>query len=416
MVLNYVWIGFIVIGFIVALFQLTIGGQLDIFTIMMTDLFKSAETGFTISIGLTGIMALWLGIMKIGEGAGMINLFARGVQPFFKTIFKDIPKDHPAYGSIAMNFSANMLGLDNAATPLGLKAMDELQSLNPQKERATDAQIMFLVLNTAGMTIIPTSIIAIRQSMAVQQGITNFNAADIFLPILIATFVSFACAMVITSIFQKNNIFKLPVLIFLLGFGGLIFGLFFWLRQFPPDIMSKYIGLIGSLIIMSIIMVFLIAGLRKKVNVYELFVEGAKEGFVVAIKIIPYLVAMLAAISVFRSSGSMDFLISGIAFLVAGMGFNTDFVPALPIALMKPLSGSGARGLMVDVMQQYGVESFVGKLASIIQGSTETTFYVLAVYFGSVQIKNTRHAVVCGLIADFIGVVTAIIVAYVFFH
>ena len=416
MILNYVWIGFFVVGFIVALFKLTIDGQLDIFTVMMTDLFKSAETGFTISIGLTGIMALWLGIMKIGEGAGMVNLFARGVQPFFKTIFKDVPKGHPAYGSIAMNFSANMLGLDNAATPLGLKAMEELQTLNPKKERATDAQIMFLVLNTAGMTIIPTSIIAIRQTMAVQQGITNFNAVDIFLPILIVTFISFTLGMIITSFFQKTNIFKLPVLIFILSFGGLIFGLFFWLKQFPPDKMNQYIGLIGSLTIIGIILSFIIAGLIKKINVYELFVEGAKEGFLTAIKIIPYLIAMLAAISVFRTSGCMGYLITGISHVVAAMGFNTDFVPALPVAFMKPLSGSGARGLMIDVMQEHGVNSFVGKLASIIQGSTETTFYVLAVYFGSVQIKNTRYAIVCGLIADFIGVVAAIIVGYVFFH
>jgi len=416
MVLNYVWIGFFVIGFLVALFKLMVDGQLDIFTVMMTDLFKSAETGFTISIGLTGIMALWLGIMKIGEGAGMVNLFARGVQPFFKTIFKDVPKGHPAYGSIAMNFSANMLGLDNAATPLGLKAMEELQSLNPKKERATDAQIMFLVLNTAGMTIIPTSIIAIRQTMAVQQGVTNFNAADIFLPILIATFISFAGGMIVTSFFQKTNIFKLPVLVFLLGFGGLIFGLFFWLKQYPSDVMNQYVGLIGSLIIIGIIIAFVIAGLIKRLNVYELFVEGAKEGFITAVKIIPYLIAMLAAISVFRSSGCMDFLISGIAHIVAALGFNTEFVPALPVAFMKPLSGSGARGLMIDVMQQYGVNSFVGKLASIIQGSTETTFYVLAVYFGSVQIKNTRYAIICGLIADFIGVVSAIVVGYIFFY
>lgn len=416
MVLNYVWVGFLLIGFIVALIKLSFYGELDIFTVMMTDLFKSSETAFTISIGLTGIMALWLGIMKVGEGAGMIQSFAKGVQPFFKTIFKGIPDNHPAYGSIAMNFSANMLGLDNAATPLGLKAMDELQSLNKEKTVATDAQIMFLVLNTAGMTIIPTSIIAIRQSMAVQQGLTNFNAADIFLPILLATFISFVGAMFVTSFFQKNNIFKWPVLIFVFGFGGLILGMFLWLRSFPPEVMNQYIGLIGSLIILSIIITFIVAGLVRKVNVYDLFVEGAKEGFTVAIKIIPYLVAMLAAISIFRSSGCMDFLIQGIAFLVASVGLNTDFVPTLPVAFMKPLSGSGARGLMVDVMQEYGVDSFQGKLASIIQGSTETTFYVLAVYFGSVQVTNTRYAVICGLIADLMGVVAAIIMGYLFFH
>jgi spore maturation protein SpmA len=416
MVLNYIWIAFFLIGFVVALLKLIVFGQMDIFNIMMTDLFNSAKTGFEISIGLTGMMALWLGIMKIGEGAGMVNLFSRGVQPFFRTIFRGIPKGHPAYGSVAMNFSANMLGLDNAATPLGLKAMDELQSLNPVKERASDAQIMFLVLNTAGMTIIPTSIIAIRQTMAIQQGIPNFNGADIFLPILIATFVSFAGGMIVTAIFQKINLFKWPVLVFLLGFGGLIFGLAAWLQQYPPEQMNRYIGLIGSLTIISILICFVLAGLIKKLNVYDLFVEGAKEGFTTAIRIIPYLIAMLAAISVFRTSGCMGYLVSGIGHVVAACGLNTDFVPALPVAFMKSLSGSGARGLMIDVMQVHGVNSFVGKLASIMQGSTETTFYVLAVYFGSVQIKNTRHAVICGLLADLIGMIAAIVVAYLFFH
>lgn len=416
MVLNYIWIAFFLIGFVIALLKLLVFGQMDIFNIMMTDLFNSAKTGFEISIGLTGMMALWLGIMKIGEGAGVVNIFARGVQPFFKTIFKGVPKDHPAFGNIAMNFSANMLGLDNAATPLGLKAMDDLQSLNPKKERATDAQIMFLVLNTAGITLIPSSVIAIRQTMAMEQGIKNFNAADIFLPILIATFIAFTAGMIVTSVFQKINLFKWPVIIFILGFGGLIFGLAAWLQQYPPEEMNKYIGLIGSLVILGIIIAFITAGLVKRLNVYDLFVEGAKEGFTTAVRIIPYLIAMLAAISIFRTSGCMDFLVSGIGHLVALFGLNTDFVPALPVAFMKPLSGSGARGLMVDVMQVHGVNSFAGKLASIIQGSTETTFYVLAVYFGSVQVKNTRYALICGLIADGIGILAAIIIAYLFFH
>jgi len=416
MVLNYIWIAFFLIGFIVALLKLIILGQTDIFNIMMSDLFNSAKTGFDISIGLTGMMALWLGIMKIGEGAGMVNVFARAVHPFFKTIFKGIPKGDPAYGNIAMNFSANMLGLDNAATPLGLKAMSDLQNLNPQKERATDAQIMFLVLNTAGITLIPSSVIAIRQTMAIEQHIPNFNAADIFLPILIATFIAFTAGMIITALFQKINLLKGPVILFVLGFGGLIFGLAAWLQHYPPDIMGKYIGLVGSLVILGIIISFLAAGLIKRLNVYELFVEGAKEGFTTAVRIIPYLIAMLAAISVFRTSGCMDFLVNGIAHLVALCGLNTDFVPALPVAFMKPLSGSGARGLMVDVLQTHGVNSFAGKLASIIQGSTETTFYVLAVYFGSVQVKDTRYALICGLIADAIGILAAIIVGYLFFH
>lgn len=416
MVLNYVWIGFFLIGFIVALYKVAFLGQMDIFSTMVTNLFDSAKTGFEISIGLTGMMALWLGIMKIGEHAGVVNVFARGVQPFFKTLFRGVPKGHSAYGNIAMNFSANMLGLDNAATPLGLKAMNDLQELNPQKEKASDAQIMFLVLNTAGITLIPSSVIAIRQSMAIEQHIANFNAADIFLPILISTFVAFTAGILITSAFQRINIFKWPVLIFILGFGGAIFGLAAWLRQFPAETMSKYVGLIGSGVILTIIMLFLIAGLRKKLNVYDLFIEGAKEGFMTAIKIIPYLVAMLAAISVFRSSGCMDYLVSGIAFVVAAMGLNTDFVPALPVAFMKPLSGGGARGLMVDVLKEHGVNSFPGKIASIIQGSTETTFYVLAVYFGSINVKDTRYALLCGLLADGIGLITAILVGYLFFH
>ena len=417
MVLNYVWIGFFLIGFVVALYKVAFLGQMDIFSTMVTNLFDSAKTGFEISIGLTGMMALWLGIMKIGEHAGVVNVFARGVQPFFKTLFRGVPKGHPAYGNIAMNFSANMLGLDNAATPLGLKAMNDLQELNPQKEKASDAQIMFLVLNTAGITLIPSSVIAIRQSMAIEEGLKNFNAAEIFLPILISTFVAFTAGILITSAFQRINIFKWPVLIFILGFGGAIFGLAAWLRQFPPDVMTRYVGLIGSGVILSIIMTFLIAGLRKKLNVYDLFIEGAKEGFTTAIKIIPYLVAMLAAISVFRSSGCMDYLVSGIAFVVAAMGLNTDFVPAIPVALMKPLSGGGARGLMVDVIKQNGgVASFPGRIAAIIQGSTETTFYVLAVYFGSINVKDTRYALLCGLLADGIGLITAILVGYLFFH
>jgi spore maturation protein SpmA len=415
MALNYVWLFFFLISFVVALVKLFMGDT-EIFSKLMTGIFDSAKTGFDISIGLVGMMTLWLGIMKIGERAGMITLFARGVRPFFKTLFPGVPDNHPANGSVMMNFSANMLGLDNAATPLGLKAMKELQDINPDKETASNAQIMFLVLNTAGLTIIPTSVIAIRQSMAIEQGLVGFNAADIFLPVLIGTFISFVSGMIAVAIYQRINLFKLPVLAFLGGFGGLMTVLFLWLRQYPPEQMTIYIGLLGSLVIFSIIISFLVLGFAKKINVYEAFIEGAKDGFGVAVQIIPYLIAILVAISVFRTTGCMDYLVNGIGSIVAAFGLNTDFVPALPVGLMKTLSGGGARGLMVDVMKTYGVDSFQGKLAAIIQGSTETTFYILAVYFGSVNIKKTRHALACGLIADFVGVIAAILLAYMFFR
>ncbi|MEI8278653.1 MAG: nucleoside recognition domain-containing protein [Bacteroidota bacterium] len=416
MVLNYIWVAFFLIGFIVALCKAIILGQGDLLSTMMTNMFDSAKTGFEISIGLTGIMSLWLGIMKIGEKAGVINLFAKGVAPFFKTLFRGIPKESPAYGSIMMNLSANMLGLDNSATPLGLKAMNELQELNPQKDTASDSQIMFLVLNTAGITLIPTSVIAMRQTIALEQHLVGFNAADIFLPTLIATFIAFLSGIIIVSIYQRINLFKLPVLLFIGGFCAFIAILYYSLSSLPPDKVAHTIGTIGSGIILTIVVLFITAGAIRKQNVYENFIEGAKEGFNVAIRIIPYLIAMLVGISVFRTSGCMDYIVNGIGHVVAMCGLPTDFVPTLPIALMKPLSGSGARGLMVDVMKQYGVASFQGKLAAIIQGSTETTFYVLAVYFGSVQIKNTRHALVCGLIADMIGITAAIFIGYIFFH
>jgi len=416
MALNYVWIAFFLIGFIVAICKVIFFGQSDLLSQMLTGLFDAAKNGFEISIGLTGVMTLWLGIMKVGERAGVIRTFAKAVSPLFRTLFKNVPADSPANGSVMMNLSANMLGLDNAATPLGLKAMNDLQELNPQKDTASDAQIMFLVLNTAGITLIPTSVIAIRQTIALQQHVANFNAADIFLPTLIATFIAFLSGMIIVAIYQRINLFRLPVLLFVSGFCALIFLLHYSLAQLPADKMNQAIGAIGSGIILFIIVLFLTAGMLKKQNVYDNFIDGAKEGFGVAIRIIPYLVAMLVAISVFRTSGCMDYMINGIAHIVAACGLNTDFVPDLPIAFMKPLSGGGARGLMVDVMNKYGVASFQGKLASIIQGSTETTFYVLAVYFGSVQIKNTRHALTCGLIADFMGLLGAIIVGYIFFH
>lgn len=416
MTLNYIWISFFLIGFVVATYKAVFLGQTELFGTMLNNLFDSSKTGFEISIGLTGVMSLWLGVMKIGEKAGLINLFAKGVAPFFRTLFKGVPKDHPAYGSMTMNFSANMLGLDNAATPLGLNAMKDLQSINPNKDTASDAQIMFLVLNTAGVTLIPTSVIAMRQSLAIKEGLTNFNAADIFLPTLIATFVAFITGMIMVAIFQKINLFKLPVLLFIGGFAALITGIYFMVSQLPPDEMSRRIGSIGSGFILFIVILFITAGAIRRQNVYDNFIEGAKEGFTTAIRIVPYLIAMLLAISVFRTSGCMKYIVDGIATIVAACGANTDFVPVIPIGLMKPLSGSGARGLMVDVISQYGVDSFQGKLAAVIQGTTETTFYVLAVYFGSVDIKNSRHALVCGLIADLAGFTAAILIAYAFFH
>ena len=414
MALNYVWLFFFFIAFIVALWRLVFEGDTEVFSRVMTSLFDGAKNGFDLSLGLTGIMTLWLGIMKIGERAGMIDRFAKAVSPFFRRLFPSIPKDHPAGGAIMMNFSANMLGLDNAATPLGLKAMQELQTINPKKDTASDAQIMFLVLNTAGLTIIPTSVIAMRQSIAIAQGVTHFNAADIFLPTLIVTFISFLSGMIAAAIYQRINLFRLPILLFVGGFAGIMAGLYFWLKQYPPDQMASYIGLLGSSIIFGVIILFLWAGVRKKLNVFETFIDGAKEGFQVVIKIIPYLVAMLIAIAVFRATGCMDYIVMGLGKFFAAIGMNTDFVPTLPIGLMKPMSGAGSRGLMIDVMKTYGVNSFQGKLAAIIQGGTETTFYVLAVYFGSVGIKNTRYAIVCGLIADVVGLIAAIIVGYLF--
>lgn len=442
MTLNYIWVAFFLIGFIVAVGKALFLGQTGLMTDMMNGLFDSAKTGFEISLGLTGIMSLWLGIMKVGEKAGVISIFSKGVAPFFRTLFRGIPKGHPAYGSIMMNFSANMLGLDNAATPLGLKAMEELQELNDQdladkvkdkqvsypqgmtgkqhNDTASDAQIMFLVLNTAGITLIPSSVIALRQTMALEQGLKNFNAADIFLPTLIATFISFLSGLIAVSLFQRINLFKWPVMLFLGGFALLMGLLYVYISHLgaigvPAEDIGKRIGAIGAGIILLIVVLFITAGAVKRQNVFDHFVEGAKEGFQVSLRIIPFLVAMLVAISFFRVSGCMDFVINGISRGVAAVGLPTDFVPALPVGLMKTLSGSGARGLMVDVLKNYGVDSFQGKLASIIQGSTETTFYVLAVYFGSVNVKNTRHALVCGLIADAVGLVGAICVGYLFF-
>lgn len=413
--LNKIWVAFILVGFVAAVVQL-LQGDLDVFTRVLNGLFDSAKTGFDISLGLVGVMSLWLGIMRVGEKGGLIEVFGRLVAPFFRRVFPDIPAGHPASGSIVMNASANMLGLDNAATPLGLKAMRELQEINPQKDTASNPMIMFLVLNTAGITLIPTSVIAIRQAIALKQGLVGFNAADIFLPTLLGTFVSFCAGLVAVAIWQRINLFCRPVLAFFAGFAALLGGLYLWLGGLPAERMAQMIGLLGSGIIVSIIVLFVAVAAWRGIDVYESFVEGAKEGFGVAVQIIPYLVAMLAAISVFRSTGGMDWLIGGIGSVVLALGLNADFVPALPVGLMKTLSGSGARGLMVDVMTTYGVDSFPARLAAIIQGSTETTFYVLAVYFGSVGITKTRYAVACGLIADAVGLVGAILIGYAFYH
>ena len=413
--LNLIWVAFILVGFVAALAQ-ALQGDLDIFTRVLNGLFDSAKTGFEISLGLVGVMSLWLGIMKIGERGGLIQLFGRLVAPFFRRVFPDIPPGHPASGSIVMNFSANMLGLDNAATPLGLKAMRELQEINPKPDTASNPMIMFLVLNTAGITLIPTTVIAIRQSIALKQGLVGFNAADIFLPTLLGTFVSFCAGLVAVAVWQRINLFSRPVIAFFAGFAALMGGLYAWLAGLPPERMAQMIGLLGSGLIVAIIALFVAVAAWQRIDVYESFVDGAKEGFAVAVQIIPYLIAMLAAISVFRSTGGMDYLIGGIRTVVLALGLNADFVPALPVGLMKTLSGSGARGLMVDVMTTYGVDSFPGKLAAIIQGSTETTFYVLAVYFGSVNITKTRYALACGLIADAAGLVGAILIGYAFYH
>lgn len=413
--LNFIWAAFILVGFFAAVVQV-LQGDLGAFNRVLTALFDSAKTGFDISIGLVGVMSLWLGIMKIGERAGVIQVFARALAPFFRRIFPGIPSGHPAGGSIVMNFSANMLGLDNAATPLGLKAMRELQEVNPDKDRASNAMIMFLVLNTAGITLIPTSVIAIRQSLAVEQGLVGFNGADIFLPTLLGTFISFCAGLFVVAAWQRINLLCAPVLVFFGGFLALMGGLYVWLHGYPPDQMAQLIGLLGSGVILSIVVLFVAVGAWRRLDVYEAFVDGAKEGFGVAVQIIPYLVAMLAAIAIFRASGCMGYVTDAVSAAVLAMGLNADFVPALPVGLMKTLSGSGARGLMVDVMKTYGVDSFQGKLAAIIQGSTETTFYVLAVYFGSVNIRHTRYALACGLIADAVGLVGAILLAYWFYH
>lgn len=410
MVLNYIWIFFFVAAFLMAVIKLLFFGDTEVFTLIINEIFSMAKTGFEISLGLTGVLSLWLGILKIGEKAGIINYFSRLIGPFFSRLFPELGKDHPAYGSITMNIAANMLGLDNAATPIGLKAMKELQASNPKKDTASNAQIMFLVLNTSGLTLIPVSIMVYRAQLGA------VNPSDIFLPILLATFFSTLAGLIAVSIYQRINLFD-KVIFAYLGFLSLIIGgIIYYFSTLDQESILRISSLAGNFILFAIIVSFIVMAFIRKVNVYESFIDGAKEGFSVAIKIIPYLIAILVAIAAFRASGAMDLFISGIKNLFAGLGLNTDFIDALPTALMKPLSGSGARGMMVDAMKTFGADSFAGRVASTVQGATDTTFYIIAVYFGSVGIKKTRYAITCGLIADFAGIIAAIILSYLFFH
>ncbi len=409
MVLNYIWIGFFAIAFAVGLCKVIFTGDLNVFTEMMNASFSSAKTAFEISLGLTGILSLWLGFMKIGEKGGMVNFLARVGSPVFSRLFPDIPKGHPASGSIFMNIAANMLNLDNAATPLGLKAMKELQELNKDKDTASNPMIMFIVLNASGLTLIPITIMVYRTQMG------SANPSDIFIPLTIATFVATLAGLIYVCIKQRINMFDKVLLSLFTGIIAFIVGVVLLVRSFPQETVSVYSSFIANLILFCIIIAFIVAGVRKKVNVYDAFIEGAKEGFKTAVMIIPYLVAMLVGIALFRASGAMDFLINGVASFFVYCGVNTDFVPALPTAIMKPLSGSGARGMMLDAMQTYGADSFVGRLASIFQGSTDTTFYLVAVYYGAVNVKNTRYTISGSLIADLFGVIAAIFVCYLFF-
>ena len=407
MVLNYIWIAFFVIAFLFGLVELCFMGNTEVFTNMVQATFDSSKTAFETSLGLTGVLALWLGIMKIGERAGAVNVLARVLSPVFTKLFPDIPKNHPVMGSIFMNIASNMLGLDNAATPTGLKAMQQMQELNTRKDTATNPMIMFLVLNTSGLTIIPTTILAFRAAKGAAM------PTDVFIPILIATTVATLAGIIITALWQKINLFQ-PLL--LLTLGGLIasVGVVVW-GFGQMDTMALVTNVTANVILLGIIVTFIAMGAFKKINVYDAFIEGAKDGFHTAVRIIPYLVAILVAVAVFRASGAMDMLVEGIAWCVRACGLDDQFVGALPTAFMKPLSGSGARGLMLEAMDNYGADSFIGRLSCIFQGSTDTTFYVLAVYFGSISVKNTRHAVSCGLLADLAGVIAAIAIAYVFF-
>lgn len=409
MVLNYIWIAFILIGFLFALVQLIFYGNTQIFNQLLESTFTNAKTGFEVSLGLTGVLTLWMGLLRVGEKGGVVKILSRVIGPLFSRLFPSLPKDSPAHGSMMLNVAANMLGLDNAATPMGLKAMKEMQEANPDKERASDAQIMFLVLNASGLTIIPVSIMVYRAQLGAA------NPADIFLPILIATFCSTMAGLISVAIAQKINLFNKVVLSYLLGLTAIIGGMVWYFSKLPQEKITEISTFVASFILLSVIVSFIILAMLRKINVYDAFIEGAREGFGTAVKIIPFLVAMLVGIGIFRASGAMDLIIKGIGSFFAWMGFDTRFTDALPTAFMKPLSGSGSRGLMIDAMKTFGADSFAGRLACTFQGSTDTTFYILAVYFGSVGIKNTRYAVVCGLIADLFGFLAAIFIGYLFF-
>ena len=409
MVLNYIWVAFFVGAFVIATVKLLFMVDFEVFPAMMDSTFSTSKTAFEISLGLTGVLSLWLGIMKIGEKGGVVNVLAKLLSPVFVRLFPDVPKGHPVTGSIFMNIAANMLGLDNAATPLGLKAMEQLQELNVKKDTASNPMIMFLVLNTSGLTLIPVSIMVYRAQMGAAQ------PTDIFVPILLATFFSTLAGIVVTSLYQRINLFNRTLMLTMGGACLLVSAVIWLFTQMDKEEMNIVSTSVANILLMLIIICFILSGVRHKVNVYDAFVEGAKDGFQTAVRIIPYLVAILVGIGVFRASGAMDMLIDGIKWTVAAVGGDTDFVGALPTALMKPLSGSGARGMMVDAMTTYGADSFVGRLSCVFQGSTDTTFYILAVYFGSVGIRYTRHAVACGLLADLAGIVAAITICYMFF-
>ena len=409
MTLNYIWIAFILIAFVVALGKLIFLNDMNVFNQIIASTFDSAKTGFEISIGITGILSLWLGLLKIGEKAGLIEKFASFASPVFSKLFPDLPKNHPAAGTIFMNISANMLGLDNAATPIGLKAMQQLQTLNEKKDTTTDAMIMFLNINASGLTIIPITILTYRTQLGAA------NPSDIFLPILLATFFSTLVAILSVCFVQKINILQKNLLLFFSAMIFFIFGMISIFKFLPAEKISVFSTLFANIVLFTIICGFLIAGIRKKLNVYDTFILGAKEGFLTAVKIIPYLIAILVAIGVFRASGAMTYFIDGISWLVAACGFDTSFVDALPTIIMKPLSGSGARGLMIDTMKVFGADSFAGRLSCIAQGSTDTIFYIVAVYFGSVAIRKTRHTIPCALLADLAGAIAAVTMAYLFF-
>ncbi|SFK59009.1 Spore maturation protein SpmA [Porphyromonadaceae bacterium KH3CP3RA] len=409
MVLNYIWIAFFLIAFVVALVKLIFFGDVNVFTEIMNSTYESARTGFEISLGLTGVLSLWLGVMKIGERGGMVELFSRAVAPLFSRLFPGIPKNHPASGSILMNLSANMLGLDNAATPFGLKAMQELQEINLRKEEASNPMIMFLILNASGLTLIPVTIMVYRAQLGAA------NPADVFIPIMIATFSSTVIGMIAVCLKQRINIFNKAIMGFVLSIAVLIIGTIILFRSMSQEQINIVSGLAANIFLFTIIVLFIVKALRRRINIFDAFIDGAKEGFKTAVTIIPFLIAILVGIGVFRASGAMDFLMEGLRDLVALTGLDTRWVDGMPTALMKPLSGSGARGMMIDAMQTFGADSFAGRLSSVLQGATDTTFYIVAVYYGAVNIKNSRYTVPYALLADLAGIIAAIFVAYLFF-